>query len=237
MYSIYEKIFSITDNMCDKNQVIKPSGVLDILQSIAGEHADLLHIGYNNIIQKNLAFVIARVKYNLLKPIKRYKSIRVVTWPCLASRIEMKRDYEFYDLESGELLLKASSIWILIDINTRKICRSNSVCYPTNIYPKENYIEFDKLKFDGIDFNESHKYDVRLCDLDLNNHMNNTKYPDTILLEKPCSFCQIDYVHEAKLNDVLDIKIKKEEDYLNALGECNNQISFKAKFEFYKGEI
>ena len=69
----------------------------------------------------------------------------------------------------------------------------------------------DKLKFDGTDYNENHKYDVRLCDLDLNNHMNNTKYPDTIFLEKPCSFCQIDYVHEAKLNDVLDIKIKKEE--------------------------
>ena len=135
MYAVFEKEFSITDNMCSKNQFLKPSGILDILQSIAGEHANNLGIGYDDIIEKNLAFVIARVKFDVLKPVKRYSKIKVVTWPCAVGRIEMKRDYEIYDLDTNELLVKASSIWILIDITNRRICRSSSVDYPTNIYP------------------------------------------------------------------------------------------------------
>ena len=235
MYAIFEKEFSITDNMCSANQYLKPSGVLDILQSIAGEHANMLHIGYDDIIKNNLAFVLARVKFDVIKPIKRYKRIKVLTWPCAVGRIEMKRDYEFYDIETNELLLKASSIWILIDITNRRICRSSSVDYPTNIFPKENYNEFDKLKFDDNFIGEEYEYVVRYADLDLNNHMNNTKYTDTIVLDKICSFCQIDYIHEVKLNDVLNIKTALSDDSLIVIGRNNNQNSFKACFKFFEG--
>lgn len=233
MYAIFEKEFSVTDNMCSANQCMKPSGILDIMQSIAGEHANLLKIGFNDIIKKNLAFVIARVKYDLIKPIQRYSRIKVVTWPCAVGRIEMKRDYEFYDIDTNELLLKASSIWILIDINNRKICRSNSVDYPNNIYPKENYESFEKLKFDDEGFSVQSNYLVRHSDLDLNNHMNNTKYTDAVIYDKMCSSCQIDYIHEAKLNDTLVIKTKYEENVLYAIGKNENEISFKALFKFF----
>ena len=237
MYAVFEKEFSITDNMCSKNQFLKPSGILDILQSIAGEHANNLGIGYDDIIEKNLAFVIARVKFDVLKPVKRYSKIKVVTWPCAVGRIEMKRDYEIYDLDTNELLVKASSIWILIDITNRRICRSSSVDYPTNIYPKENYNEFDKLKFDEEICTNPYEYVVRHADLDLNDHMNNTKYTDTIIFDKVCSFCQIDYLHEAKLNDVLTIKTALIDEGLLAIGTNNGQTSFKASFKFFKGEL
>ena len=233
MYAMFEKEFSVTDNMCNHNQIMKPSGILDILQSIAGEHANLLKIGYDDILEKNLAFVIARVKFDAYKLIKRYTRLKVVTWPCEASRIEMKRDYEFYDLNTNELLLKASSVWILIDITNRRICRSSSVDYPTNIYPKENYDSFEKLKFDDSEFTFNNSYLVRNSDLDLNNHMNNTKYTETIIYEGNCSFCQIDYVKEAILNDTLTIKTKQEEDILYALGTNNGEVSFKAKFKLF----
>lgn len=231
MYAIFEKEFAITDNMCSANQCIKPSGILDILQSVAGEHANILKIGFNDIISKNLAFVIARVKYDLLKPIKRYSRIKVVTWPCAVGRIEMKRDYEFYDIYTNELLLKASSIWFLIDYTNRKICRSSSVDYPTNIYQKENYDTFDKLKFEDVGFNVSNEYLVRHSDLDLNNHMNNTKYTDSVIYNGLCTFCQVDYIREVKLNDKLIVKTKQEEDMLYAIGTNDGEVSFKAVFK------
>lgn len=236
MYAIFEKEFTVTDNMCSSNQLMKPSGILDILQSIAGEHANHLKIGYDDITKNNLAFVIARVKYDIIKPIKRYSHLKVVTWPCQVGRIEMKRDYEFYDAETKELLLKASSIWILIDTLSRRICRSSSVDYPTNIYPKENYDTFDKLKFNSDDFTETDKYLVRHSDLDLNNHMNNTKYTEAIIFNELHTFCQVDYIHEAKLGDILSIKMKKVDDILYACGENGNETSFKAMFKI-KGVV
>ena len=63
--------------------------------------------------------------------------------------------------------------------------------------------------------------------------MNNTKYTETIIYEGNCSFCQIDYVKEAILNDTLTIKTKQEEDILYALGTNNGEVSFKAKFKLF----
>lgn len=235
MYAIFEKEFTITDNMCGKNLCLKPSGILDILQTIAGEHADILHIGYDDITKLNLAFVIARVKYDLYKPIKRYSKIKVVTWPKEVGRIEMDRDYEFYDVETNELLLKACSKWILIDITTRRICRSNSIPYPTNIYPKSNYDEFKKLEFNEEMLVDTYDYVVRYCDLDVNNHMNNTKYSDVVKFktDKICTRCQLDYVHELILDDLITIKSIENDKELYVLGKSNNSVSFKAYFKFF----
>ena len=95
----------------------------------------------------------------------------------------------------------------------------------------------DKLKFDEDICTNQYDYLVRHADLDLNDHMNNTKYTDAIIFDKVCSFCQIDYLHEAKLNDVLTIKTALIDEGLLAIGTNNGQTSFKASFKFFKGEL
>ena len=61
----FKRTFFVTDNMCDLNRHIKPMGLLDILQSVAGEHATTLGIGYEDLKAKGYAFVLARIKYDL----------------------------------------------------------------------------------------------------------------------------------------------------------------------------
>ena len=66
----------VTDNMCGFNRKIKPSGMLDILQSVAGEHANLLQIGYCDLKEKGYAFVLARIKYDLYE----YRCFNHMLW-------------------------------------------------------------------------------------------------------------------------------------------------------------
>jgi acyl-ACP thioesterase len=108
------------------------------------------------------------------------------------------------------------------------------ITYPTNIYPKNNYLDFDKLRFDDFKIDNDYDYVVRYCDLDLNNHMNNTKYSDIVNFDysKIIKFCQIDYIHEVRYEDTLKVKTMNIENGLKVEGISNDNISFRMLFNY-----
>ena len=172
----YKKLFKVTDNMCGLYQAIKPSGMLDLLQSSAGEHADMLGIGYNDLEKKGYAFVLARVKYDLYRKIGRYDNILIETTPLKPGRVDFDRDFEIYDGMSGEKIGIGTSKWIIIDIKTRKICRSSVFEYPCEVREIGVYDSFDKLSFDEASLDKEFNYQVRHNDVDFLGHMNNSYF-------------------------------------------------------------
>ena len=226
----YRKDFSITDNMCGYNRVIKPSGLLDILQSVAGEHANLLGIGYNDLKEKGYAFVLARIKYDLYRPITNYSSITVETSPLAPGRVDFDRDFEIYDTTTKELIGIATSKWIIIDLNTRKICRSSIFTYPCDVREKGNYDSFDKLVFDEELLSTGYDYTVRNNDVDFIGHMNNTKYADALIFNGSVKHFEINFLHEVKLNEVLNIKYND----INFIGYFGSTVSFRANCTYFE---
>ena len=225
----YRKDFCVTDNMCGFNRVIKPSGLLDILQSVAGEHANKLGIGYEALKEKGYAFVLARIKYDLYRPIVNYSQITVETTPLVPGRIDFDRDFEIYDTITNELIGVATSKWIIIDLNTRKICRSSIFTYPCDVREKGNYDSFDKLSFEEDGLENSYEYLVRNNDIDFIGHMNNTKYADALIINGCVKHFEINFIHEVKLNEILQIK----HDFNNYVGYNNETLSFKAKCIYF----
>ena len=225
----HKKVFAVTDNMCGYNRTIKPSGLLDILQSVAGEHAELLGIGYEALKEKGYAFVLARIKYDLYKTINKYQEIMVETTPLIPGRIDFDRDFEIYDSKTKELLGVATSKWVIIDLNTRKICRSSVFTYPCELREKGNYDTFDKLSFDDSTFTNHYEYLVRNNDIDFIGHMNNTRYADALILTNSVKHFEINFLNEVKLNEVLNIKY----DDNNYVGYCNDKVSFRANYKYF----
>ena len=225
----FKREFYVTDNMCGLSRVIKPSGLLDILQSVAGEHAEILGIGYEALKEKGYAFVLARIKYDLYRPITKYSKIVVETTPLVPGRIDFDRDFEIYDFNTNELIGVATSKWIIIDLNTRKICRSSVFTYPCDVREKGNYDSFDKLTIDESILDNEIGYVVRHNDIDFIGHMNNTKYADALVFESSVKHFQIDFLHEIKLNNVLNIKYNEN----NFVGYCKDFISFKASCMYF----
>lgn len=228
----YKKDYTVTDNMCAHNRLIKPSGLLDILQSVAGEHANLLNIGYYDLKEKGFAFVLARIKFDLYKPIKYYQELMVETTPLIPGRIDFDRDFEIYDKNTMELIGIATSKWIIIDLNTRKICRSNIFTYPCEVRDKGNYESFEKLEIIEDTLIESYSYEVRHNDIDFIGHMNNTRYADALVFMGSVKSFEINFLKEVKLTEVLIIK----HNYKNYIGYNGQTISFKAKCEYFEGE-
>lgn len=228
----HKAIFKVTDNMCGANRSINPSGMLDILQSVAGEHANLLNIGYYDLKAKGYAFVLARIKYDLYEKIKYYQEVVVETTPLTPGRIDFDRDFEIYDKTNNKLLGIATSKWVIIDLNTRRICRTNVFSYPCEVREKGNYTEFDKLVFDEINLTESYPYEVRYNDIDFIGHMNNTKYADLLALKGVVKHFEINFLHEVKLHEVLNVK----HDFHNFIGYVGDTVSFKANCSYFEGD-
>lgn len=227
----YRKEFKVTDNMCGLYQAVKPSGLLDMLQSSAGEHAEILGIGYDSLKEKGYAFVLARVKYDLYRKIGRYEHLEIVTAPLVPGRIDFDRDFDIYDKETKEKIGIGTSKWIIIDLNTRKICRSTVFSYLCELKDSGNYSSFDKLTFDKEGLLEKYDYEVRHNDVDFLSHMNNTKYADALIFNKAVKHFEINFIHEAKINDILTI-YHDENNYIGYIGDT---VSFRAYVKYFEG--
>lgn len=225
----YKVEIKVTDNMCGINRMLKPSGMLDILQSVAGEHANLLKIGYYDLKEKGFAFVLARIKYDLYKPISCYQELILQTTPLVPGRIDFDRDFEIYDKKTNELLGIATSKWIIIDLNSHRICRTSIFTYPCEVRIDGNYKDFEKLNFDESNFINSYEYQVRHNDIDFIGHMNNTKYADLLKLKGVVKHFEINFLNEVKLDEVLLVKY----DGFDFIGYHDDKVSFKASCKYF----
>lgn len=225
--------FKITSNMCGPDRVVKPSGILDLFQSVAGEHANELGIGMRQIYPQNYAWVLMRVRYEMIKPILMDSEVKVITWPQPAGRIDFDRDYLICDLNDN-ILVKGSSKWVVINLETRRIERTSKFSYPHNPKLDRNFEGIDKIDNTNVNFNESRKYVVRPSDIDMVGHLNNTKYADLCydMLATNYKNFTINYNREIALNE--EILIEKGE--LDDLVYIKVDGRFNALMEVYKNE-
>ena len=223
-----ERIYKITDSMCYPNFEIRPSAILDLFQSIAGEHANILNIGHFDLKKKDLTWVVMRIKYELYRPIKHYDEIKILTWPKAKNRLEYDRDYKLFDNRSGELIGIGTSKWIVININTRRIDR-NGVDYPSNTISEANYSSFEKIDYFDLSFNEVDTFIVRHTEIDAVGHMNNTKYADLINFATTPKYFEINYIHELHLGDNVSLKKASDSGYNYYLGKMLDNVSFVMK--------
>ena len=83
------------------------------------------------------------------------------------------------------------------------------------------------IKFIGLNF--SYDYLIRHNDIDFIGHMNNTKYADALIYEGVCKHFEINFIHEVKLNEVLNIKYSSNK----FIGYSGNVLSFKAYCTYF----
>ena len=235
---LFEEEYRLRSNDFDQYDVVRPSSILDIFQNIAGKHAEEMGIGYLPLVKKNLGWVLTRQRISILKELHDNEILRVLTWPNEKGKVDFMRNYEAYD-ENGELVAKGMSRWCVISLTERKVMRTDEINYPGKCISKKSYDEklsriTSVIKDDNISF--SHK--VTYSDLDHNFHMNNAKYADIILdallPEKKLLVkdLQINYFHEARINDVINVFMKREEETIYFSGYIGDEECFSARIVF-----
>ena len=232
---IYEKEYELRISDFDSSDQLKSTAVLDIFQSMADKHAHVLNIGFDDLIKKDLVWVLLRSRFDIISPI-RFGTDTVIakTWPHKAGRVDFDRDYLVEDL-NGNVLVKGSSKWCVINYKTRRIAINGGVAYPDGeYYPLANYQDGLK-KLPDFDISGAEKFTGYAGDstLDHNGHVNNVEYCrfiiDALKLAKDekIKFIELNYINEMQVGEY-ELYFKKEGNNRLIRGFSQGKESFRA---------
>lgn len=239
MNKTYEKEYSLRGSDFDKFDNIKPSAVLDLFQDIASLHAEILGVGFKDMLERSYLWVLTRIKFKILSAPKPYENVLVKTWPLKPGRLNYQREYCICNT-MGEKLIVGSSEWVVIDTEKRRLVSA------PNLYPfSEGFCE-EKMFQDKLgkiaDFtDEENPYVVNagFSMIDANNHVNNINYAnfsiDALSPERPdvLETFQIDYRKEVLQGTTLFIHKTKEEKTALAKGKNDTgDTMFLCKLEY-----
>jgi acyl-ACP thioesterase len=181
MNESFEKEFYLRTADFDCRMDLQPASILDLFQDVAGEHARLLGIGRDAMLEKQLIWVIVKVRYRILSMPKQFDRVRVKTWPLPPRRSLFQREYKIM-AEDGTPLVLGSSEWVVIHAERRRLMPIGDV-YPL----KDGFLEERNFE-DGFmrltDFSGegiSRTILPLFSELDVNGHVNNTKYANYIM--------------------------------------------------------
>lgn len=195
----------------DFNGVAKTSSILKYIQTAAQCQLTEGGMSYDNLKNQNKAFLLSRLKLEVLRPLRAYTPLTAITYPCES------RGYSFlrcYGLEcDGELVARAISVWALIDTESRGLVRVNDFNLNLPTLPQNGLIlGAMKMPSTLVDVGG---YGVHYGDVDQNRHMNNTKYPDMYsnflpICDKMIRSITINYSNEAQIGEKLRVQRAQE---------------------------
>jgi len=201
---IHQEKFTVRSYEMDVQGVASVPAICNYLQEVAGNHATELGVAVDHLFKKNMTWVLSRLHIQVFRfPFWR-EEIKIETWPSGRQRKFATRDFLIFD-QKHNILVKATSSWMIIDLKTQKPIvmpefmdeirlpdrqRAIDDSFPKMILPKNPNLE--------------QKFDVRLGDLDINQHVNNVKYIEWALESVPLD------IWKAKILASLEISFRAE---------------------------
>ncbi len=228
MNRLWEKEYHLRASDFDKFNHIKPSAVLDLFQDAAGQHAEEIGVGFGDMIKRSYLWVLTRIKFEFLSHPKSYGKVIVKTWPLKPNRLTYRREYAIED-ENGERLIVGSSEWVVIHSEKRRLVSAPDLYPFTDGFHTETMCEEKLSKVEDFEvLGAPYIVNTGFSDLDVNDHVNNTKYANYILdalnpekAEELKEF-QIDYRKEVLGGTELSIYHTKQNESVLAKGQNSN---------------
>lgn len=187
---------------------VRPSAILRRMQQIARDDLANFGITYQDMREKNMAFVVSKMALVFERPILGEKPLVLRTAANPTHGATFPRSFVLSD-ENG-ICMRAMSLWALLDFEKRSLLRPTALWaeIPTfdDLSEGVSCARLAKPKDCLPDYSEERK--VYASMLDQNNHLNNCNYSDlaTDLLPEGSGEVRemhITFQHEARLGQKL----------------------------------
>ena len=175
----YQMKMKIPFDMADMNGHIKLPDVILLSLQVSGMQSIELGVSDKSILEDyNLVWIITDYDIEVPRLPRFAEEITIETEALSYNRLFCYRRFTIYD-EAGEELIHMMATFVLMDRDSRKV----HAVEPEIVAPYQS--EFDKKlirgpKYANLEEPVSKDYHVRFYDLDMNGHVNNSKYLDWI---------------------------------------------------------
>jgi len=226
----------------DANGDVTLTALLKHINQASWLHAEELGCGIEKTFEIGLAFIIQRMGLRILQLPTINQPIAVRTWPGEMTRSAFKRNGEILDTH-GNKLVEWESLWVLIDINERKIKRPSA--FPLDIpLAGKLGVEVEAAKIIGATSetgsSASYNHTVQFNEMDINLHMNNAIYGDLVAnvlahTKTPkiteWQEVQFNYLNEAKFAEVVTVSYNQTDDQIYITGSTTEKSVFIAEIK------
>jgi len=203
--AIYECKYRIGFTDVGGSNKLTNKAVLKILENAGGMQSEEVGYGLNQIESTGLSWVLLAWKVQVLSRPLYNEELLIKTWARNTTKVSTYRDYEIYD-NKGSLVVRASSKWALININTKSIEKITDEII-SKYEPEEKGVfendTIDKLK-EPVECDSKLEYKVLRSDIDINDHVHNLYYLDFAYEALP------EKIYRAKEFDNIEIMYKKQ---------------------------
>ncbi|XP_010926746.1 oleoyl-acyl carrier protein thioesterase, chloroplastic [Elaeis guineensis] len=225
----YKESFIVRCYEVGINKTATVETIANLLQEVGGNHA--LSVGFSTdgfattptMRKLRLIWVTSRMHIEIYKYPAWGDVVEIETWCQGEGRIGTRRDWIIKDLATGEVIGRATSKWVMMNQDTRKLQRVSDEVReeylvfcprtPRLAFPEEDNGSVKKIPKleEPADYSRSELV-PRRADLDMNQHVNNVTYIGWVLESMPQEIIDthelqtitLDYRRECQHNDMVD---------------------------------
>ncbi len=215
---IYGRNFTVTARDVDPQNRVRADAIALMLQESAAHHVDTWGMSIPDLNRQGRTWVLARLAVDLGGRPGWKDELCVETWSRGYRGAIATRDFVVRRGDGG-MVARATSVWFVIDLATRKPVRLAEYEPLCEHAPEKRSgaEEPGRIDFPGGDFT-SRLLEVRAADLDLNGHVNNLRYLEwlyesaniDILATRRLSRIEIHFLSETHYPDRVELRAAKE---------------------------
>lgn len=205
----FKKTYSVLLDKLNNGKQLSPVNLIDYLSNTAGSHSESLGFSLESLYKKGYSWILLswNIKIEQLPVIE--EKFQIETWISKSKRCFAYREFLVRNSQS-KIIINASSRWVFYNIKKRK---------PAKIFPEfsaywtinpekscNKFILDTPLIKQSVNNKTEHNLIVQKEDIDILNHVHNSKYIDWVLKIKPKAIhekymlkhLQANYHHETK---------------------------------------
>jgi len=206
---VFAATFSVRTDRVDWEKKLTIPGLFLFLQEIAWRHATIGGFGYQQLNEKGQFWVLSKVKVQIDRYPQWNDELHLHTWSKEPELLTAYRDFIGYD-QHGVQMFKATSAWHILNVATGRPQRVDEL---KQRFPIPENLHAIECKLEKLPAPESEitgePLKVVLSDIDMNLHVNNTRYIQWVLDSFPHDFAQshkiveieVNFLQQAKLGD------------------------------------
>jgi acyl-ACP thioesterase len=220
----------------DRSGFLTPAAALDYAEEAASGHAELLGAGFEAMTEKRQIWVLSRISVHMEKRPRFGETVTVRTWPRGHERLFAIRDYEM--TVGDHLFVRARSSWIILDMDTRRPLRPDSVMEKMPLNEGKNALPENAAALaEAPGLAPVMERKALYSDLDFNGHVHNTRYMQWVcdlfeprLIENAETIAfDMNYLKEIPASSVTSLWLGRADGLSHIEGRQGNVPMFRAR--------
>ena len=210
--------------------------LLRLMQDLASADASRRDAGRPELLGHGCVWVLIKNRLTIARWPLAGERLTLTTWPTRGRRGFYPRYFELFDA-SGALLLRAESVWAVIDTESRTMVTLEGRGVGMAGVEESDFRPPARLRIS--EGGTARELRPRPEQIDENEHMNNAAYLDAAEELLPPAFAgrsiksiAVDYEHELPAGRCARVRVVPEADACSFEGELDGKCCFRLRIEF-----